>query len=190
MLEIDANMRMDTGMKLFSRIMIDSLCFAAGLLAASAAPSANLDGATGKVFNVNIEAQSFELLTETKYDPKTDIGKSRFTVFWNDSTEIVQEKEIQTFADVEGPVMAEFYGIDKENAKALAAGKPFQAQVAEVYVGFDSLEPSVEDQVSVIGWFTPQKKGGIHQGVIEIDGEKVPVSLHKRQWKIVYHKPL
>ncbi len=50
--------------------------------------SSGLNGATGNIFHVDLKAQSFELLKETEYDPKTDIGKSRFTVYWNDKTEI------------------------------------------------------------------------------------------------------
>lgn len=46
-----------------------------------------LNGAIGNILKVDIKAQSFELLKETEYDPKTDIGKSRFTIHWNDKTQ-------------------------------------------------------------------------------------------------------
>jgi hypothetical protein len=50
--------------------------------------SPGLNGATGNIFKVDLKAQTFELLKQTEYDPKTDIGKSRFTVYWNEKTEI------------------------------------------------------------------------------------------------------
>lgn len=54
----------------------------------SAEVSTALNGATGNVYQFDLKGQTFELLKETEYDPKTDIGKSRFTVYWNDETEI------------------------------------------------------------------------------------------------------
>ena len=50
----------------------------------STAAAADLDGATGNIFKVDPGLKSFELLKETEYDPKTDLGQSRFTVFWTD----------------------------------------------------------------------------------------------------------
>jgi len=177
-------------MKRFKLIIANGLCLVASALTVLAEPLVDLNGATGKVFKVDTEAQSFELLKETEYDPKTDISKSRFTVFWKDSTVVTRAKEIQTFADVEGPVMAKFYGIDEAGTKALAAGQAFEARVAEIHAGVDSLEPSADDRFSVIGRFTPERKSGVHHGVIEVDGKKVPVSMRKRHWKIRYYEPV
>ena len=40
-----------------------------------------LNGVSGNVFNVNMVVNSFELLKETVFDPKTNEGKSRHTVY-------------------------------------------------------------------------------------------------------------
>jgi len=47
----------------------------------SAEIPSGLNGATGNMFKIDLTAQTFELLKATEYDPKTDIGKSRFTVY-------------------------------------------------------------------------------------------------------------
>jgi acyl-CoA thioesterase-1 len=60
------------------------------IAAVTAQTPTGLNGATGNIFKVDIKEQSFELLKETEYDPKTDIGKSRFTIHWNDNTRFAQ----------------------------------------------------------------------------------------------------
>lgn len=47
-----------------------------------------LDGSTGNVYKVDLKARTFDLLKQTEYDPKTDIGKSRFAVHWDEKTQI------------------------------------------------------------------------------------------------------
>ncbi len=61
---------------------------------ASAEVATGLNGATGNMFHVDLKAQTFELLKETVYDPQTDIGKSRFTVSWNEKTAITKSTPI------------------------------------------------------------------------------------------------
>jgi acyl-CoA thioesterase-1 len=49
-----------------------------------------LDGASGNIFKFDLKTRSFELLKETEYDPKTDLGKSRFTVHWDEKTRMTR----------------------------------------------------------------------------------------------------
>ncbi len=66
-----------------------------------------LNGATGNMFKVDLKAQTFELLKATEYDPKTDIGKSRFTVYWNEKTQITKATPIpQSKKFQEEPIQA------------------------------------------------------------------------------------
>lgn len=58
------------------------------LAAVTAEKPTGLNGARGNILKFDLKAQSFELLKETEYDPKTDIGKSRFTIHWNEKTRI------------------------------------------------------------------------------------------------------
>ena len=73
---------------------------------------AGLDGAIGNIFKVDPSKQTFELLKETEYDPKTDLGQSRFTVFWTDKSTVTMVEEREDFSGIKGPVIAEFQGID------------------------------------------------------------------------------
>ena len=66
------------------------------LLAGSARGDAaeDLNGAQGKIFNVNLGAKSFEFLKQTVYDPETGEGKSRHTVYWTEETTFSAQKEM------------------------------------------------------------------------------------------------
>ena len=79
---------------------ISVLLLLTGLTTFSAA--ANLDGAKGNIFKVDLENHSFELLKETEYDPKSDVGQSRFTVHWTDSTTMTRVEERANPADIKG----------------------------------------------------------------------------------------
>ena len=65
----------------------------------------NLDGASGRLFKPDLENRSFEFLTETEYDPKTDIGQSRFTVHWAEDAAI----EGNGFSVIHGVANAELW---------------------------------------------------------------------------------
>lgn len=51
------------------------------------------DTVSGKIFKVDVQKRSFEILKETEYDPKTDIGQSRFTFHWTDKTTFSKEEK-------------------------------------------------------------------------------------------------
>jgi len=154
------------------------------------ASASGLDGATGNIFKVNPEQRSFELLKETEYDPKTDLQQSRFTVYWTDQTTVQVIREKTSFAGIKGPIVAEFRGIDKANAKALAERKPFVARVATLLGGKTSLpEPAMTDN-QITAWFTPDDGDASRSGQIEVDGQRIKVSLRDRNWQIFHHDPI
>lgn len=167
----------------FYLFVISAVCAVVPLSAAS-----NLDAASGRLFKPDLENRSFEFLTETEYDPKTDIGQSRFTVHWAEDAEIVQMGELKDFSSVPGPITANFRGISDADAKALQAGEPFVARVATLFEGVDA-EP-VQDKRpgrAVSGEFTPDPDA-TRAGTILVDGEPVRVSLRKRYWRIFHQK--
>ena len=149
-----------------------------------------LNGATGNVFKVDLERRCFELLKETEYDPKSNIGQSRFTVHWTDSTTISEVEERTDFANIKGPVITAFHGIDTENSKALQEGNPFVARVANVVPaatkagGVDSKFQQVE------GLFTPDIGDSPRGGSIMIDGKAVKVSLRKQNALVFLRQPI
>lgn len=162
-------------------------CLAA--IASGAEPGSGLDGATGHLFKVNTEERTFELLKETEYDPKTDNGRSRFTVHWADDVMIVETAEKKSFEGTQGPVLVTFQGIDDANSKALAARQPFVARVVTLLDGVDHPEGIGGDDRTITGWFTPEP-GAARAGTVRIDGKPVKVSLRNRNWRIFHHKRL
>jgi hypothetical protein len=164
--------------------------FIASLCIVAAENTGGLHGASGNMFHVDHSARRFELLKETEYDPKTEIGKSRFTVHWEETTEIIQVTEPTDFTVVPAPSMAEFYGLDATNVRAANAGEAFVARVAIVVTGATKLEPSVRDRPSFIGPFTPDKLPGSRSGTIMLNAVPVPVSLAKNHAKITHCQPI
>ena len=145
---------------------------------------------TGKILQVDLTDQSFELLKETEYDPKTDIGRSRFTCRWTDQTTFRKTEEKTSFAGIKGPVLAEFRGIDAASAKALAERKPFVARVATLMEDApSSVKPGVSENL-VIALFTPDAGENPRSGHITLDGTEVPVSLRQQNHRIFHHQTI
>jgi hypothetical protein len=147
---------------------------------------APLDGAEGRVLKVDPEAQTFEFLKATEYDPKTDIGRSRFTVHWEDDAKIIHRQELKSFDQITAKVLAEFRGINDTESKALQAGEPFTSRIVTLYPGAKASQPTglSPDNKAIIGWFTPDREKKTRGGRIKIGGKQVPVALRKRFWRI------
>ena len=167
-----------------------TLCVLLPALTACASDWAGLDGASGNIFKVDVGGQSFELLKETEYAPKTDIGQSRFTVHWDDATRVVQVSELECFDGLSGPVAVEFKGVNQANRNALQAGKSFEARVATVFVGRDLPQVMTDDGNRVVGKFTPSHGPNSRSGTFEFQGKRMPVSLRERHWRIHQHTPM
>jgi len=154
-------------------------CFSAG---------SDLDGVSGRLFKVNSEHRTFELLKETEYDPKTDVGQSRFTIHWAENARIVKLSERTTFSGLSAPLPANFRGIDDANREALLKGEAFVARVATLFGGIPA-DP-VEDPRpgrAVSGLFTPDTLD-VRAGTLEVDGQTIPVTLRPRNWRIFHYQ--
>jgi len=171
-------------------IKATSLLLLVATVGVCAEPAKGLDGATGHVFKIDLENHSFELLKETEYDPKSDIGKSRFTVHWTDATTIYKIGERKDFAGIESPVIVTFQGIDAANSEAMKERKPFEARVATVYYGAKIADGPAVDHKQVTAWFTPDSGEEPLGGTIELDGKPVKISLRKRHARIFIHEPV
>jgi len=164
-----------------------SILFALCGILSLAAPA---NETTGKILHVDLKDQSFELLKETEYDPKTDIGRSRFTCHWTDQSTFRKTEEKTSFAGIKSPVLAEFRGIDAAGAKALAARKPFVARVATLIEDpSSSAEPGISGNL-VIALFTPDDGENPRSGHITLDGTEVPVSLRKQNYRIFHQQTI
>jgi hypothetical protein len=155
-----------------------------------AAPAESLNGATGNIFKVDLGSRSFELLKQTQYDPKTDVGRSRFTVHWTEKTTITKVAELSSFADIKGPVIADFHGIDDANSQALKEGRTFEARVAVLFPDAKTASGVNENQRQIVSWFTPETGNSSKSGNIEVNGKSVKVSLRRRHARIYIHETL
>jgi hypothetical protein len=144
---------------------------------------------TGKMFKVDPDNRSFELLKETEYAPKTDIGRSRFSCMWTENARLRRIEEKTSFAGIKGPVWTKLQGIDATNRKALADRKPFVVRVATVFEGDPGGTQSIADN-EVTGWFTPDVGEAPRSGLITIDDKAIPVTLREKNSQIIHHAPL
>ncbi|MFU8892598.1 MAG: SGNH/GDSL hydrolase family protein [Luteolibacter sp.] len=148
----------------------------------AAIAQSDLNGAAGRIFVVNRENRTFELLKETEYDPVTAAAQSRFTVHWTDQTVITQVGERQDFAGIGDAVFANFYGISADQMQAVERGEAFVARVAELHFGANGIDDIEGKKNGVFGWFTPG--GEKRAGTLRIGDKEMPVSLRPRHWRI------
>jgi len=153
-------------------------------------PAEDLNGATGRIFNVDLSGKSFELLKETVYDAKTGEGRSRHTVYWTDATVIAKVVEKKGFDGIKAPVIADFHDIDDANAKALKEGRHFVARVAVVLPEVEKATGWDESSRRIVSWFTPDAGASPRSGTIQVKGRPVKVSLSRRRSRICVHTNL
>ena len=156
-------------------------------------PATQLDGAKGHIHMVDLRKRSFELLKETEYDPKTDIGQSRFSVYWNKNTLVTTTGEVKSFAGFDQPLKAVFQGLTPPNRKALKAGRAFEARVVTLYpdqADGSAAEGMAQDENQVVGMFRPDAKTGSRSGTLTVAGKPVPVKLRSRNWRIFVQRRL
>jgi acyl-CoA thioesterase-1 len=179
-------------MSVFMRVIV--AVFAGGVLQAKDVEHpqgvTNDTAISGNIFKVDLKSSSFELLKETAYDPKTDLEKSRLTVYGTEQTVITQVTEQTSFIGIKGPVITDFHGIDDKNMKALSEGNPFEARVAIVYQSAKNATGVAQDGRQVVSWFTPDEGAVPTSGTIEVNGKPVKVSLRKRNARLYVHAPL
>jgi len=146
--------------------------------------SPSLDSATGMICKADPERRTFELLKETEYDPKTDLTRSRFTVFWSENTKIIELSEAENFTNIPAPVFAVFHGIDPENLQAAKEGRAFLARVATLHLA-EPGEPGIDEKDRIVrGWFTPESSENPRSGIIKIGESTIPVSMRPRHARI------
>ena len=168
-----ANQKVKTMNKYLCAILITVILSTVSTVSAAE----NLDGVNGKIFNVDMNAKSFELLKETVFDPKTNEGKSRHTIYWTDKTKFTKIIEQKHFGGVTGPVVTVFEGIRDKDTEALAQGKPFSAKIALVLPQAKKPTGFSKDRKKLSVWFTPDKKKNTKTGTVKLNGKDVKVTL-------------
>lgn len=137
----------------------------------------DLNGVSGKIFNVDLSGKSFELLKETVFDPKTNEGKSRHRVYWTENTQFAKVITQKHFGGVVGPVVTVFDGFRGNDAKAAAAGKAFSAKTAIVLPQAKKADGFSKSGSQLSAWFTPDKKKNTRTGAVKINGKDVKFTL-------------
>jgi len=139
----------------------------------------DLDGASGKLFRVDPAARSFEFLTETEFDPRTDEGRSRYTVFWTKDTPFTRIDTRDSFAGVEGPVVAEFHWQSKANAEAAARHEPFVCRSINIRPEANADLGFSDDLTRLVARFVPSPDDP-RSGFARIDGHDVKATLTRQ----------
>lgn len=160
-------------------------------LASSSHAAEKLDQIKGKIFNVQPNQKCFELLTETVIDPKTDEGKSRHTIYWNDKTEFTKVVRHQNFKEIKGRVLVEFHGLNEKWADAIQGGKPFRHRSLNILPSSNKKPLGMsKDRSKLVAWFTADPNSPRNRdGVVEFDGKSIKASLPGPSGAVDVHSP-
>ena len=149
----------------------------------------DLNGAKGHIHQVDLKNNSFQLLKETEYDPKSDITQSRFTVHWDENTTMVAVEELEDFNRIAGSEFALFQGIHDKDREAYEAGNPFEMRVVTLFSDRKLMAGLKVEAHQLSGLFTPSRVK-VRAGTISTDRGDVEISLRKRFWRIWRHQIL
>ena len=150
----------------------------------------DINGAEGKVFRVDLGKKSFELLKPLAYDFSKDVGgKAWHTVYWTDETRIAKSITKPDFSDIKKPCIIDFR-LDENNAKALAAGRPFTFTKAILDKGIKTATGATDDHRQVVAMFTPDAGAAPKRGMIRLGGKDIKASRGRRNSQIYLHEAL
>lgn len=134
----------------------------------------DLNGAAGKVFDVNLEERSFQFLRQdVKYDPQTGEGSPWCKVAWAEGATFRERHEKPNFSDIKGPVIAMFSGLEEAAAKALQAGQSFRADKVVLRPDLGDAAGLSGDGQSVAGWFTPRPARFSRDGTLKLADREI-----------------
>lgn len=139
-----------------------------------------LNGAAGKLFDVNLKDKSFRFLKQdVKYDPKTGEGTAWHTAYWTDSATFRQYEERPNLSGIKGPVIAVFSGFDDAATKAVKAGQSFRAD--KVVLRPDLKKPTgiSADGQTVVGWFTPRQARFSRDGTLKLGDRQIDAGVKR-----------
>lgn len=138
----------------------------------------DLNAARGRLFRVDLEQSRAELLKETVFDPRTDEGRSRHTIYWSPSTRLIQVKRQNNFAGLHGTYLAHIRDLTEADAKAAAAGERFVCLYVTLLAEGEAGAGWVVDERNLLVNFEPDPQSANHRGgTVTIDGRSVPMQL-------------
>lgn len=165
-----------------NQALVDFILEHSGVGSDNAHTAEDLNGAQGKIFHVNEQDKSFELLKETVLDPKTNEGKSRHTVYWTDQTRFIRVVRQNSFEGIAKPVTGCFRKLDDANAKMAAEGKPFVVMSVTLLADSENASDWEKDDNFLVGRFIADPASDKHRGgTVELNGKQVAVRLRGPQ---------
>ena len=139
-----------------------------------------LDGAAGKVFDVNLKGRSFRFLKQDAgYDPNAGLGEAWQTVHWADGAIFRECEERLNLSGITGPVIAVFSGFDEAAGKALKAGETFRADKLVLRPDLKEATGVSADGQTVVGWFTPRQARFSRDGKLKLNGREIDAGVKR-----------
>ena len=135
-----------------------------------------LHAARGTIYRVNLQERSFEFLTQTEYDPKTDEGRSRYKVYWKKSTKFSLYDTRQSFSGLEGSFLADIV-LSSADLKLVSDGKDFSARFINLYRNTQVPKGLNTERKRLSCKFTAIDK---KTGFVEFNGQKFKVRLSRK----------
>lgn len=135
---------------------------------------ADLDGAVGKVFDINPDGSFRFLKQDVLIDPATGKGQAWFAASVSKDTEFVQREDRKNLAGLKDPVITVFTGFDDANAKALKDGKSFRADHMVLRPDLKEAIGVSDDGQTLVAWFTPRQARFSRDGVIKLGDKEIP----------------
>lgn len=158
--------------------LLGVLLFTAGCSSNTMHSNEDLNGVDGKIFKADVDNKQFELLKETVIDPKTDEGRSRHTVYWNDETTFVRVDRQSSFEGLDGEYTAHIRRLADDDAKAAAAGEPFVCLHVTLYEQGAAPNGITLGDDELLVPLTPDTTDARHRaGTVTIDGKPVAMRL-------------
>ena len=148
----------------------------------------DLNGIKGNAFRINEEKRSFELIKETYYDPQTNEGQSRHSVYWNENTKFIKVDTQNTFTGMNKKFFISFTPKGDHQKKAMLKGEFFKSKFSKVfYYETNRKEGIADDENSISGWFEPDSEDS-KQGILKYGDKSQKVRLSGPYAQIAIHQ--
>lgn len=163
--------------------IVTTLLVMACLCGASVADDSHihLDRATGRIYSVNFAEKSIEFITTTAYAPKTNEGRTRHTIHWDDDTTFLSVTRMTNFNALKGSYSASLYYLDKANLASLKQGRAFQCRTIDLNDSTRNVTGLRKDEKVLSAMFTPT---GALQANVVWDGKTIPFRGRQRRFTV------
>lgn len=136
------------------------------------------DGIGGVICRADGAARRFEMVKETVVDPVTHEGCSRHSVRWTGETRVFRVESQNSFAGVEGPVVAQLRELSDQDADLADRGEPFVCHCVTVLAAGEDGSDLPADRRHLVVSLTPDpgsEKG--RDALARWAGRSVPMRL-------------